>query len=282
MFLGRAERVEDAPGQCRIDTAAGVNDADRQLGRRGLCGPHRHAPLAAVGRRECLDRVVDQVEQDLLDLDAVDQHRLDQYLESIRGVEKRLSERHELLDKGRPQFDEQSVKLQPQGKSGMQEHIEMMMDLVALAFQTDMTRVVTQVLGGEGGPNYDEYKIWATRASGQVRGAHDIHHKGSNGTDTPDVKMLAFRDEMFCACLARLMDKLKGIPAAEGTLLDHTMVLFGSGMGNGNQHDHDNLPILVAGGGPAWSSGRHVVLPTPTPCAPRPTSRASPATSRSG
>ena len=98
-------------------------------------------------------------------LGRVDAQRLDQYLESIREVENAASiDSEEILDRGRPQFDEESVRLAPQGKNSMREHIELMMDLIALAFQTDMTRVVTHSLGGEGGPNYDEYKDWAEKA----------------------------------------------------------------------------------------------------------------------
>ncbi len=70
----------------------------------------------------------------------------------------------ELLELGRPKFDEKAVKTQPHGKNSIREHIELMMDLIALAFQTDMTRVVTQNLGGEGGPNYEEYKDRAQKA----------------------------------------------------------------------------------------------------------------------
>ena len=174
----------------------------------------------------------------------IDQQRLDQYLESIRGVEQRLTDRDALLERGRPEFDEQGVRLQPQGKSGMQEHIEMMMDLVALAFQTDKTRVATQVLGGEAGPNYEEYKDWAAKAGGQLHGAHDLHHKGSQGViDSPDTKVLSYRDELYCACLARLMDKLKGIPAREGTLLDHTVLLMGGSQIS--SHSGGSFPMLL-------------------------------------
>ena len=85
----------------------------------------------------------------------------EQYLEAIREVEKRLDDRDAILQKGRPEFDETSVRTEPKNKTSMKEHLELMMDLIALAFQTDMTRVVTQSLGGEAGPNYNEYKDWA-------------------------------------------------------------------------------------------------------------------------
>lgn len=207
--------------------------------------------LKKAQARVALDRsVLDTAMGDVKDLRRklgyIDQQRLDQYLESIRGVEQRLTDRDEILRRGRPQFDEQSVRLQPQGKSGMQEHIELMTDLIALAFQTDMTRVVTQVLGGEGGPNYDEYKAWAAKAGGQLRGAHDLHHKGSQGLDNPDTKMLGYRDEMFCACLARLIDKLKATPAKDGTLLDHSVLLLGGSQIS--SHSGSSFPMLMAGG----------------------------------
>jgi hypothetical protein len=179
-------------------------------------------------------------------LGADDRRRLDQYLESIREVEKRLDDSRAILERGRPKFDEQAVKTVPQGKNGMREHIELMMDLIALAFQTDMTRVVTHSLGGEGGPNYDEYKEWAQQNGAPVRGAHDVHHKGGGAADSPDAKVLAARDEMLVACFARLVGKLKGVKAADGTLLDHTVLLFGGAQIS--SHSGKSFPTLLAGG----------------------------------
>lgn len=190
-------------------------------------------------------------------LGADDRKRLDQYLDSIREVEKRLDDSEMILDRGRPKFDEESVKTVPQGKNGMREHIEMMMDLIALAFQTDMTRVVTHSLGGEGGPNYDEYKDWAQAAGAPVRGAHDVHHKAQGGADSPEAKVIASRDEMLVACLARLMDKLKAIRAADGNLLDHTVLLFGGAQIS--SHSGKSFPTLLAGGRKlGFKHGQHV------------------------
>jgi len=188
-----------------------------------------------------------------------DQQRLDQYLESIRDVEKRLNDNREILERGRPKFDEAGVRLQPQSKNRMQEHIELMMDLIALSFQTDMTRVVTQSLGGEGGPNYDDYKDWAQANGAPVRGAHDVHHKGSGarGADNPDTKVLGARDLMFSACLARLMEKLQGIQASDGTLLDHTVLLLGGSQIS--SHSGGSFPMLLAGGRKlGFKHGQHV------------------------
>lgn len=198
--------------------------------------------------RSILDTAVGTLKDFQRPLGQVDRQRLEQYLESIRDVEKRLDDSEHILQQGRPKFDEDSVRLQPAGKNRMQEHIEQMMDLIVLAFQTDMTRVVTHSLGGEGGPNYDDYRDWARQCGAPTRGAHDVHHKGTGnrGADNPDTKVLGCRDQMFCACLARLMDRLKGIAASDGTLLDHTVLLLG-----GSQitsHSGKSFPMLLAGG----------------------------------
>ena len=172
---------------------------------------------------------------------------LEQYLDSVREVEKRLVQKEAILEQGRPVFDESGVRLEG-AKNSMHEHIELMTDLIVLAFQTDMTRVATHCLGGEGGPNYDEYKMWASKFGGQVRGAHDFHHKGSQNRDPkePDLQVLQARDEMLCANLARLMDKLKSIEAKDGTLLDHSVLLFGGSQIS--SHSGGSFPTILAGG----------------------------------
>jgi len=209
--------------------------------------------------KSVLDTAVGDAKSLRSKLGRIDQARLDQYLDSVRDVEQRLSERGDILTRGRPKFDEESVRVEPQGKNGMQEHIELMMDLIALAFQTDMTRVVTHSLGGEGGPNYEDYKGWAKQAGAQLRGAHDFHHKGTGnrGADNADVKVLGYRDVMFSACLARLMDKLQDIEAADGTLLDHTVLLLGGSQIS--SHSGGSFPMLLAGGSKlGFKHGQHV------------------------
>ncbi len=219
-----------------------------------LFPPADAAGLAEAKERIALDKsVLDTAMGGVRDLRRglgyADGQRLDQYLEAVRGVERRLDDKRGILDAGRPRFDESGVRLEPRSKDSMREHIELMMDLVVLAFQTDMTRVVTQSLGGEGGPNYDEYKDWAKCAGGTLRGAHDFHHKGSSNRppDNPDVKVLGYRDEMLTACLARLMDKLAGIEALDGTLLDHSVLLMGGSQIS--SHSGGSFPTLLAGGG---------------------------------
>lgn len=198
--------------------------------------------------RSILDAATGDVKDLRRRLGRVDQQRIDQYLDSIREVERRLDDRDAILKNGRPDFDESSVRVEPKNKSSMKEHLELMMDLIALAFQTDMTRVVTHSLGGEAGPNYDEYKDWARETGAPTRGTHDYHHKGSGnrGVDNPDTQLIGHRDRLFCACLARLMDKLNSIEASDGTLLDHTALLLGGSQIS--SHSGSSFPLLLAGG----------------------------------
>jgi hypothetical protein len=212
--------------------------------------------------RSVLDTALGEVNDLRRSLGIADQRRIDQYLQSIREVEVRLTDKEGILERGRPSFDEKGVRLDPQGKNRMQEHIELMMDLIALAFQTDMTRVVTHSLGGEGGPNYEDYKDWAKEAGAPLRGAHDVHHKGSGnrGVDNPDTKVLGARDRMFCACLARLMDRLKSVSASDGTLLDHTVLLLGGSQIS--SHSGGSFPMLLAGGRKlGFRHGQHLKWP---------------------
>ena len=212
--------------------------------------------------RSVLDTAVGDIKRFQGKLGQADRQRVAQYLTSIREVEQRLQTGVSIIDKGRPEFDEKSVRLEPAVKNSMQEHIELMMDLIALSFQTDMTRVVTHSLGGEGGPHYDAYKVWSKSAGASLRGAHDFHHKGSGnrGADNVDVKVLGQRDAMFCASLARLMDKLKSIEAHEGTLLDHTVLLLGGSQIS--SHNGGSFPMLLAGGRKlGFKHGQHIKWP---------------------
>ena len=209
--------------------------------------------------RSILDTAMGNVKDVKRKLGRIDQERVDQYLHSVHDVEKRLIQKEAILEDGRPKFDESKVRLEREVKNSFQEHVELMTDLIVLAFQTDMTRVATQCLGGEAGPNYDDYKVWAQKAGAQQRGTHDVHHKGggNRGADNPDVIALSYRDEMLCACMARFMDKLKEIRASDGTLLDHTAILFGGAQTA--SHVGSSFPTILAGGKAlGFKHGQHV------------------------
>lgn len=221
---------------------------------------HRKQAQARLAlNRSILDTAVSDVKDLKGRLGHIDKQRMEQYLTSIREVEKRLDDRDTILKKGRPRFDEASVRTEPESKSSLREHVELMMNLIVLAFQTDMTRVVTQSLGGEAGPSYDEYRDWAGATGAPTRGVHDYHHKGSGnrGVDNPDIQLIGLRDRLYCECLARLMDKLAAIEASDGTLLDHTVLLVGGSQIS--SHSGSSFPLLLAGGNKlGFRHGQHL------------------------
>jgi len=229
-----------------------------------LFPPADSSQLKAAKARIVLNRsILDTAAGDVKDLQRTlgraDQKRMEQYLDSIREVEKRLDDRDAILRKGRPEFDEATVRTEAKNKSSMKEHLELMMDLIALAFQTDMTRVVTHCLGGEAGPSYDEYKDWAKQTGAPTRGVHDYHHKGSGnrGEDNADTRLIGLRDHFFCACLARLIDKLESIEASDGSLLDHTVLMMGGSQIS--SHSGSSFPLLLAGGNKlGFKHGQHM------------------------
>ena len=209
--------------------------------------------------RSILDTAVGEANQLMGRLGRNDRQRIEQYLDSIREVEKRIDDRDNMLSRGRPKFDEASVRTAVTNESSMREHLELMMDFIVLGFQTDMTRVVTQSLGGEAGPNYDEYKNWAKETGAPTRGTHDYHHKGSGnrGADNPDTKLIGLRDRLYCECLGRMIDKLKSIEASDGSLLDHTVLLFGGSQIS--SHSGASFPLLLAGGkNLGFRHGQHI------------------------
>ena len=131
-----------------------------------------------------------------------------------------------------------------------------MCDLMVLAFQTDVTRVITCMFGREG----SEQKY---RMVGISEGHHELTHHRNNPDKVAKVRTInIYHVQQF----AYLLGKLKSIPEGDGTLLDHCMIAYGSGNSDGNRHTHDNLPILLAGkGGGSLKTGRHIRYPRETP-----------------
>jgi hypothetical protein len=139
-----------------------------------------------------------------------------------------------------------------------EEHVRIMYDLVALAFQSDVTRVVTFVLANEG-----------SNKTYPMVGVNEAHHELSHHDNKPE-KKAKLRDinKFHTTQLSNFLQKLAGIKEGDGTLLDHAMIAYGSGNSDGNAHNHDDLPILLAGGGcGTLKPGRHVRYPKETPLA---------------
>ena len=166
-----------------------------------------------------------------------DQGRLDQYETSIRELEQSFADRSEWIDRDKPKFDISGHFAS--SETTIRNSYDAVFDMIAYAFETDLTRVATV-----GFPNELSYKD----IEGVTRGYHACTHNGKKQEVIDElVKIESFQIGQLSRCLR----KLDGIrePGSDGTVLDHTIVLFGSGMGYGGTHSNRNLPILVAGGG---------------------------------
>ncbi len=178
-------------------------------------------------------------------LDSQDQQKLDEYFTSVRDVEKVLVQRQKWA--GVPKPD--APMPEPENR-GLVTDIPVLYDLMALALQTDSTRIATlEIAGG-----------FEAAVLGVRKEYHSLSHHGQV-QESIDllVKLERYQTEQF----ARFLGKMKSINDGDGSLLDHTMVLFGSGMGNGNAHTNVNLPVVLAGGG--FKHGTYQAFPSSGP-----------------
>ena len=179
-----------------------------------------------------------------------DRRKMDEYLTSVRELEQRL-------DRASDQSIPTAAMSRPSGiPSDFGEHIRLMYDLLAVAFETDSTRIATFVVANEGSEH--TYPM-----IGVNNGHHEVsHHQGDKVKQEKIAKINRFHMEQF----ARFLTKLRAVKEGEGTLLDHSLIVYGSCIADGNSHDHDHLPILVAGHGSGTiRPGRHIAYPDMTP-----------------
>jgi hypothetical protein len=202
-------------------------------------------------RKSVLDLVAEDARQLTAVLGASDRRKLDEYLTSVREVEQRISHSVPASDEARLAYP------RPLGiPADYQEHLRVMSDLLALAFQSDLTRIATFVFANDGSNR-------TYRSIGIADGHHDLSHHGGDQTKQAAVRKV---NQFHVTQLAYLLERLKAMPEWDGTLLDHCMIVFGSGISDGNTHNHDNLPILLAGKGSCTiKTGRHVRYPAETP-----------------
>jgi hypothetical protein len=210
---------------------------------------------AALRRRaSLLDSLRDDITRLQTKLGPEDRTRVGQYLETVREVERRIQMAEAgTADQPLPDLD------RPVGvPAAYADHARLMFDLQVLALQGDVTRVITFQLARE----------TSNRTYTEI-GVADPHHPLTHHGNDPDkiarmAKINAFHVSLF----AYFLEKLKSTPDGNGSLLDHGLFLYGSGMGNPNVHDHVNLPILVAGGAAGGvRGGRHIRYAEPTPLA---------------
>ncbi len=202
-------------------------------------------------RKSILDFVAEDAESLKRRLGQNDRRKLDEYMTAVRELEVRISRSSEIS------LVDSSGFPKPQGvPQDYKEHIRLMFDLLVVAFQGDVTRIATFMYANEG-----SNKSYAFIGVGE--GHHDLSHHGGNGEKKEKIKRInKFHIEQFAAFLA----KMKATREGDGTLLDHSMILYGSGISDGNSHSHKDLPIALFGkGGGSLPTGRHVRLDSQTP-----------------
>jgi hypothetical protein len=195
--------------------------------------------------KSVLDFAMDDARSLSANLGKTDNRKLDEYLTSVREIEQRI---------------DRSEKFQVKAPDGVQppemfetyeQQIQLMFDILTLAFQTDSTRISTFIVAHDGS-NRPYPQI------GVNEGHHDLsHHRNDEEKKAKIAKINTFHTTQF----AKFLDKLKAVKEGEGTLLDNSFIVYGSGISDGNQHSHFNLPILLAGrGGGTVNPGFHHIL----------------------
>jgi hypothetical protein len=194
--------------------------------------------------KSILDSVSEKLAVLKRELGPQDQVKVEEYTESIRDVERRIQRAEEQRDVELPEMD------QPQGVPPIfEDHLALMLDLQLLAFRSDLTRVISFMIGKE----------QSARPYPQI-GVPEAHHPLSHHGDNPELiaymsKINRYHTELF----SRYLAKLRATPDGDGTLLDHMTILYGSGISNSNRHSGENLPLLVVGGGAGTlKGGRHL------------------------
>jgi hypothetical protein len=224
---------------------------ERLFGEGGSASDRR---AALRKRASLLDAVREDISRLQTKLGPEDRTRVGQYLETVREVERRIQKAEAATaDDQLPDLD------RPVGvPAAYADHARLMFDLQVLALQADVTRVITFQLARE----------TSNRTYTEI-GVPDPHHPLTHhGNDPAKVARMAKINAFHVSLFAYFLEKLKATPDGDGSLLDHSLYLYGSGMGDPNVHDHVNLPIIVAGGGAGRvKGGRHIKYAEPTPLA---------------
>jgi hypothetical protein len=205
-----------------------------------------------LGRQSILDFVLDDARRLRGGLGTNDRQKLDEYLGSVREIEQRLENAEKFTA---PRTDYARPTSVPRD---YEQHIRVHCDLMALAFQTDTTRVATFMLAHDGSNRSYPFV-------GVSDGHHDLSHHGNNAEKKAKIARI---NRFHVTQFAYLLQRLKSVREGEGHLLDNCMVVYGSGISDGNAHTHHDLPVILAGrGGGTLRPGRHVRFPKDTPMA---------------
>jgi hypothetical protein len=220
----------------------------------GEGGSKAERQAALRKRASLLDFVKDDISRLNRQLGPADREKVGHYLDSVREVERRIQKAQAgVADNPLPDLD------RPVGApAAYADHALLMLDLQVLAFQGDITRIITFQLARE-----------TSNRTYPETGVSDPHHPLSHhGNDPEKIARMAKINRFHVSLFTEFLQKLKATTDGDGTLLDHTLLLYGSGMGNPNVHDHVNLPILVGGGKVhGMKGGRHIRFGQPAPLA---------------
>ena len=218
---------------------------ERLFGTGAPSERRRNFDLRREQQRSILDFVLDDTRALEQQLGGHDQKKLDEYLTSVRQIERRLEQAEQFKDFANPSVET------PAGIPGtFQEHIQLMFDMMILAFQTDSTRIATFLLANEGSNRtFPDVNI--------AEGHHNLsHHRNKKET----LDKIADIDRWYVLQFARFLEKMDAVKDVDGkSLLHNSMIVYGSGNADGNAHTHANLPVILAGSaGGAFAAGRHV------------------------
>jgi hypothetical protein len=220
----------------------------------GSDSTEREARLRGLrGDRSLLDSVAEELAGLRRTLGRGDRSKLAGYLDSVRDIERRIQIADTQSDRELPEV------AQPAGiPAKFEDYAALMFDLMAVAYQADLTRVSTFLFGREK----------SVRTFPEI-GIADPHHPTSHHLNIPArLERLSKINTFHVQLLGRFLEKLRSTPDGDGSLLDHSMIIYGAGMSNSNAHIPSNLPVLLAGGGAGEvRGGRHVRLPADTPLA---------------
>jgi len=223
---------------------------ERLFGLGAASGDSASARRLQRMQKSILDTVLEEAKSLQGKVSTNDRRKIDEYFAAVRDIETRI----ERAEKFRAEMPD--VKIPAGIPEGYEEHIRAMFDLLVLAFQTDTTRISTFMLAHDG----------SNRSFPEI-GVPDAHHYLSHHQSDPQkLAKIAKIDQFYLRQFGYFLDKMKSIQEADGTLLDHSMIVFGGAIGDGNRHNHNNLPILLAGGGNGTiTHGKRMVLASDTP-----------------
>ena len=224
---------------------------ERLFGNGGSVADRR---AALKKRASLLDWVGDDIARLQKTLGPRDRSKVGEYLDAVREVERRIQHAEVEAGENPPPDLERPLGVPPK----YADHARLMFDLQLLALQADVTRIVTFQMARE----------TSNRTYPEI-GVRDPHHPLTHhGNDPEKIAKVARINRFHVSLFAGFLEKLKATPEGDGSLLDHSLYLYGSGMGDPNVHDHTNLPVIVAGGAAGkMRGGRHIRYEEPTPLA---------------